>query len=90
MKTDRFQLDVIPIENILVHEELDPSNSKELVNFLKKSQTLSNPIIAAALGNKKYVQLLLGSGKLINVGDDERMGLLFFDIFHPLPVPPQP
>jgi len=57
MKTDRFQLDVIPIENILVHEELDPSNSKELVNFLKKSQTLSNPIITAALGNKKYVQL---------------------------------
>jgi hypothetical protein len=57
MKTDRFQLEVIPIENILVHEELDPSNSKELVNFLKKSQTLSNPIIVASLGNKKYVQL---------------------------------
>ena len=57
MKTDRFQLEVIRIEDILVHEELDPSNSKELVSFLKKSQTLSNPIIVAALGGKKYIQL---------------------------------
>ena len=57
MKTDRFQLEVIRIEDILVHEELDSSNSKELVSFLKKSQTLSNPIIVAALGGKKYIQL---------------------------------
>lgn len=57
MKTDRFQLEVIPIKDILVHEQLDPSNSKELINFLKKSQNLSNPIIAASLGNKKYLQL---------------------------------
>ena len=57
MKTDRFQLEVIPIKDILVHEELDPSNSKELINFLKKSQNLSNPIIVAALGEKKYLQL---------------------------------
>lgn len=57
MKTDRFNLEVIKIEDILVHEELDPSNSKELIIFLKKSQNLSNPIIVAALGNKKYLQL---------------------------------
>ncbi|MEK7522727.1 MAG: ParB N-terminal domain-containing protein [Patescibacteria group bacterium] len=57
MKTDRFQLEVIQIKDILVHEELDPSNSKELVNFLKKSRTLSNPIIVASLGGKKYLQL---------------------------------
>lgn len=57
MKTDRFQLEIIPIEDILVHEEFDPSNSKELVNFLNKSKTLSNPIIAASLGGKKYLQL---------------------------------
>ena len=57
MKTDRFHLEVIKIEDILVHEELDPSNSKELINFLKKSKNLSNPIIVASLGNKKYVQL---------------------------------
>lgn len=57
MQTDRFQLEVIKIDDILVHEELDPSNSKELVNFLKKGQTLSNPIIVAALGGKKYIQL---------------------------------
>lgn len=52
MKTDRFHLEVVPIKNILVHEELDPSNSLELINFLKKSQNLSNPIIVAALGKK--------------------------------------
>lgn len=57
MKTDRFLLEVISIDNILVHEELDPSNSKELVKFLQKSQTLSNPIIVASLGGKKYLQL---------------------------------
>ena len=57
MKTDRFQLEVVPIKNILVHEELDPSNSKELVEFLTKSQTLSNPIIVAPLGGGKYLQL---------------------------------
>jgi hypothetical protein len=57
MKTDRFHLEVIPIKDILVHEELDPSNSKELISFLKKSQILSNPIIVAALGQKKYLQL---------------------------------
>lgn len=57
MKTDRFQLEVISIKDILVHEELDPSNSKELINFLKKSQNLSNPIIVASLGKKKYLQL---------------------------------
>jgi hypothetical protein len=57
MKTDRFQLEVISIKDILVHEELDPSNSKELVDFLKKSQNLSNPIIVASLGEKKYIQL---------------------------------
>ena len=57
MKTDRFLVEVILIKDILVHEELDPSNSKELINFLKKSQTLSNPIIVASLGGKKYLQL---------------------------------
>jgi len=57
MQTDRFQLEVIKIDDILAHEELDPSNSKELVNFLKKSQNLTNPIIAASLGGNKYVQL---------------------------------
>lgn len=57
MKTSSFQLEVIPIKDILIHEELDPSNSKELVNFLKKSQTLSNPIIVAPLGGGKYLEL---------------------------------
>lgn len=57
MKTERFLVEIIPIKDILVHEEFDPSNSKELINFLKKSHNLSNPIIVASLGNKKYLQL---------------------------------
>lgn len=57
MKTNLFHLEVIAIKDILTHEELDPSNSKELINFLKKSQTLSNPIIVASLGEGKYLQL---------------------------------
>ncbi|MFA6017037.1 MAG: hypothetical protein WC744_03045 [Patescibacteria group bacterium] len=57
MKTERFQLEVIPIKDILVHEELDPSNSRELVAFLKKSQNLANPIMVASLGGKKYIQI---------------------------------
>lgn len=46
--------------------------------------------ISTVINNDKFVQLLLGSGKLINVEDDERMGLLFFDVFRSLPKPPTP
>lgn len=57
MKTDRFHLEIIPIKNILVHEEFDPSRSDDLVKKFKKGKTLTDPIIVAPLGDEKYLQL---------------------------------
>src|SRR3990167_8759708 len=57
MKTDRFHLEIIPIKNILVHEEFDPSRSEDLVKKFQKGNTLIDPIIVASLGDNKYLQL---------------------------------
>jgi len=57
MKTDRFHLEIIPIKNILVHEEFDPSRSEDLVKKFQKGNTLTDPIIVAPLGDEKYLQL---------------------------------
>lgn len=57
MKTDRFQLEIIPLENILVHEESDPTRSHDLIARLKKTGVFTDPIIVASLGDDKYLQL---------------------------------
>jgi len=57
MKTDRFHLQIIPTKNILIHEEFDPSKSSDLIEKLKKSNLLTEPIIAASLGDHQYLQL---------------------------------
>ena len=57
MKTDQFHLEIIPIKNILVHEEFDTSRSDDLIKKFKKSNTLTDPIIVASLGNSQYLQL---------------------------------
>ncbi len=57
MKNNLFNLEVIAIKDISVHEEFDPSNSIKLTEYLKKNKVLSNPIIVASLGEKKYIQL---------------------------------
>jgi hypothetical protein len=57
MKTDRFHLEIIPIKNILIHEEFDPTRSSNLIKKLKKSNLLTEPIIVASLGNNQYLQL---------------------------------
>ena len=57
MKTDRFHLEIIPIKNIIVHEESDTSRSHDLIAKLKKSGLFTDPIIVASLGNGKYLQL---------------------------------
>ncbi len=57
MKTKIFQLKIIPIADILCHEEYDTSRAGPLVSRLKKEGVLVNPIIVAALGDKKYLQL---------------------------------
>jgi len=57
MKNNLFNLEVIPIKDILIHEEFDPLNSIKLIEYLKKNKVLSNPIIVASLGRNKYIQL---------------------------------
>ncbi|MCL4363759.1 hypothetical protein M1328_00805 [Patescibacteria group bacterium] len=57
MKTDRFQLEIIPIKNLIVHEEFDQSRSSNLIKKLKKSNLFTDPIIVASLGDGKYIQL---------------------------------
>ncbi len=57
MKTDIFQLQIVPIEDIYVHEEYDQSRAFPLVEGLKKEQQLINPIIVAAITGGKYIQL---------------------------------
>mgnify|MGYP000371500970 CR=1 FL=1 len=57
MKTKIFHLQIIPIANILCHEEYDTSRAGPLVERLKSEAVLVNPIIVASLDNKKYLQL---------------------------------
>ena len=57
MRTDQFHLEIVPIKNILIHEEFDPSRSDDLVKKFKKNNTLIDPIIVASLGDNKYLQL---------------------------------
>ena len=57
MKTDRFYLKIIPIDEIIIHEEFDTSRSKNLIQKLKSSGLFTDPIIVASLNNGKYLQL---------------------------------
>jgi hypothetical protein len=57
VQTDIFHLSIIPIKDILPHEEFDESRAKPLVDKLKKEKQLTNPIIIASLNNGKYLQL---------------------------------
>lgn len=57
MKTDFFNLQIIPIKDILPHEEYDQNRAIPLIEKFKKDKVLINPIIVAPIGNKKYLQL---------------------------------
>lgn len=57
MQTDIFHLKIVPIKDILVHEQFDDSRVFPLVASLKEDKQLSNPIIVASLDNQKYLQL---------------------------------
>lgn len=57
MKTDIFNLQIIPISEILVHEVYDQSRALPLVKRLKKEQVMVNPIIVAQIDGRKYLQL---------------------------------
>lgn len=57
MKTDIFHLQIIPIKDILIHEEYDQSRAIPLIESFKKEKIIANPIIVASLDGKKYLQL---------------------------------
>lgn len=57
MKTDIFHLQIIPVKNILPHEEFDQSRAIPLIENLKKNKVLVNPIIVASTQGSKYIQL---------------------------------
>lgn len=55
MKTDHFRMEIIPTKNIFIHEEFDSSRSDSLIEKFKTRGVLTDPIIVASLGNKKYL-----------------------------------
>lgn len=57
MNTDIFHLKIIPVKDILIHEEFDKSRAIPLVESFKKDKIIANPIIVASLDGKKYLQL---------------------------------
>lgn len=57
MKTDIFHLQIVPLTEILVHEEFDQSRAYPLVERLKNDRFLANPIIVAGVEGNKYLQL---------------------------------
>ena len=57
MKTDIFNLQIIPLKDILPHELFDESRSKLLAGRLKKDDILCNPIIVTPLSKNKFIQL---------------------------------
>ncbi|MBI3955453.1 ParB N-terminal domain-containing protein [Candidatus Gottesmanbacteria bacterium] len=56
-KTKYFHLKVIDLDKILPHEEYDSSRAEPLVENLKKTQILLNPILVTHLEGDRYVQL---------------------------------
>lgn len=57
MKTDVFNLQILPIDEVLPHEEFDVNRALPLIKELKKEKVLVNPILVASLDNGKYLQL---------------------------------
>lgn len=57
MKTDVFQLQIVPVGNILPHEDFDNSRTKPLCESIKKDGYIANPVIVAPIGKEKYLEL---------------------------------
>lgn len=57
MQTDIFHLKIIPIENILPHEQYDESRCVPLMEKISQDRMFTNPIIVAHLWGDQYVQL---------------------------------
>lgn len=57
MKTNIFHLQIVPITDILPHEEFDQSRAYPLVERLRKERKLVNPILITPINNGKFLQL---------------------------------
>lgn len=57
MKTDIFQLQVLPVTDILPHEDFDDSRTKPLCETIRKAGYIANPVIVAPIGNDEYLEL---------------------------------
>lgn len=57
MQTDIFNLQILPIDDILPHEEFDVNRAIPLIDQLKTEKTLVNPVLVASLDTGKYLQL---------------------------------
>lgn len=57
MKTHVFQLQVIPTEDIITHEEYDQRRAAPLIEKIEHEKFLTNPIVVARLDDHKYLQL---------------------------------
>ena len=57
MKTDIFQLQIIPLNKIKAQERFDESRARGLSERLKKEKILKNPLIVANLYGDNFVQL---------------------------------
>lgn len=54
----QLQLRIVPLDEIVLHEQYDPLRVDRLVGLLRKEQVLNNPILVTQLpGTEKYVVL---------------------------------
>jgi hypothetical protein len=57
MKTDHYHLQIVPLNNIIVHEHFDTSRTNPLIKNIKKDAQLTNPVIVASLGKDRFLEL---------------------------------
>ena len=57
MKTNIFQIQIVPVEKVLPHEYHDQSRSEPLMKKIRKDGVYTNPIIVTPFGNGSYLQL---------------------------------
>src|SRR3989338_2685578 len=57
MQNDIFNLQILPVDEILPHEEFDVNRALPLIEQLKKEKVLVNPVLVASLDDGKYLHL---------------------------------
>ncbi len=57
MKTDLFQLEILPIDRIVEHEVFDVQRMEPILARLQEEKKLVNPILVAPMPDGRYLQL---------------------------------